>query len=88
MEPTVRERTTETVDRVATVLREHVAGMADWEASVVRVERAGLLEVEDEVEQADEDAEDLVDLRGRKSHLFPLLWHIPVDVQDRWGRMS
>jgi hypothetical protein len=44
----------------------------DREASMVHVERASLLEVEDKVGQANEDAKDSVDLRGRKSHLFLL----------------
>ena len=34
------------------VIREHAADMADWEATMVPVERTGLLEVEDEVEQS------------------------------------
>ena len=34
------------------VFREHVADMADREATMVHVERMGLLEVEDEVEQS------------------------------------
>ena len=44
--------------------------MADREATVVHVERMGLLEVEDEVGQIDEDAKDSVDRHDRKSHLF------------------
>ena len=53
-------------------VRGHSAEMADREAPVVHVERAVLLEVEVEVERDDEDAEDSVAFRGRKSHLFPL----------------
>ena len=34
------------------VFREHAADMADREATMVLVERTGLLEVEDEVEQS------------------------------------
>jgi hypothetical protein len=50
--------------------------------TVVRVERVVLLEVEDEAEQADDDAKDSVDRLDRKSHvLSPLFWHISVDVR-------
>ena len=40
------------VDQMEPVFREHAANMADREATMVLVERAGLLEVEDEVEQS------------------------------------
>ena len=52
--------------------------MVDREATMVRVDRVVLLEVEDEVGQAHEDAKDSVDSLGRKS--FPF-WHILVDVR-------
>ena len=55
------------------VFREHAADMADREATMVLVERTGLLEVEDEVEQSRQGAKDSVNRHGRKSHLFPLL---------------
>jgi hypothetical protein len=51
------------VDRVEAVFREHAANR---EVSVVRVEWAGLLEVEDEVGHADEDAEDSGNVGSRK----------------------
>ena len=38
-------------------VRDHTAEMVDREATAVRVERVGLLEVEDKVGQVDEDAE-------------------------------
>ena len=43
------------VDRIEPLFREHavdMADMADQEATMVHVERMGLLEVEDEVEQS------------------------------------
>ena len=40
------------VDRMGPVVREHAADMADREATMVHVERMGLLEVEDEVGQS------------------------------------
>ena len=40
------------VDRMEPVFREHEADMADREATMVHVERMGLLEVEDEVGQS------------------------------------
>ena len=67
MEPTVRDHSVEMVDRVATV---------------VRVDRVVLLEVEDEARKAEEDAKDSVDRLDRKSHvLSPLFWGIPVDAR-------
>ena len=40
------------VDQMELTVREHTADMADWEATMVHVERMGLLEVEDEVGQS------------------------------------
>ena len=40
------------MDRMEPVFREHAANIADREATIVHVERTGLLEVEDEVEQS------------------------------------
>ena len=54
-------------------VRDHTAEMVDREATVVRVERVGLLEVEDKVGQVDEDAKDSVDHHDGKSHIFPVL---------------
>jgi hypothetical protein len=51
METTVRRKPLDMVDRVEPMFREHAAGMADREASVVRLERVVLLEVENEVER-------------------------------------
>ena len=42
------------VDQMELVFREHVVDMVGREATVVHVERVGLLEVEDEVGQVDE----------------------------------
>ena len=43
--------------------------------------KQGLLEVEEEAGQADEDAKDSDDRLDRKSHvLSPLFWHLPVDA--------
>jgi hypothetical protein len=66
MEPTVRQKSLGVVDRVVPMLREHAAGMADREASVVRLERVVFLEMENEVEHADEDAEDPGNAGSRK----------------------
>ena len=47
-----KARTSSMVDRMEPTVREHTADMADWEATMVHVERMGLLEVEDEVGQS------------------------------------
>jgi hypothetical protein len=54
VEPTVRQKPLGVVDRVVPMFREHAAGMADREASVVRVERVVLLELENEDGHADD----------------------------------
>jgi hypothetical protein len=70
------------VDQMELTVRDRSTEMVDQEATVVQVERVVLLEVEDEAGQADKDAKDSVDHLDRKSHvLFPLFWHIPVDVR-------
>jgi hypothetical protein len=46
------------VDRMETMFQEHPASMADREASMVRVERVVLFEVENEAGYDDEDEED------------------------------
>jgi hypothetical protein len=58
METTVWQKSLGVVDRVEPMFQEHAASMADREASVVRVERVVLLEVENEVGHDDEDEED------------------------------
>jgi hypothetical protein len=58
METTVRRKSLGVVDQVETMFQEHATSMADWEASVVRVERVVLLEVENKVGHDDEDGED------------------------------
>ena len=59
--------------------------MVEREATVVRMDGVVLLEVEDKVGQAHEDAKDSVGRPGRKSRILsPMFWHIPVDV--RLGR--
>ena len=82
MESVVRGDAVDEVDRMEPTVRDHSAEMVDREATVVRMDGVGLLEVEDEAGQADEDAKDSVDRLDRKSHvLSPLFWHIPVDVR-------
>ena len=71
VEPMVRGQASDMADRMEPTVQEHTTRTADQEVPMVRVERAGLLKVEDKVGHADEDAEDSVDLRGRKSHIFP-----------------
>ena len=74
MEPMVRDCTTEMVDR---------------EATMVHVGRVGLLDVEDEFGQVDEDAKDLVDRLDRKPHvLSPFVLAHTGRCAVRWGRMS
>jgi hypothetical protein len=46
------------VDRMEPMFQEHPASMANREASMVRVERMVLLEVENEVGHDDKDEED------------------------------
>ena len=76
METVVQQTPSNVVDRMEPTVRDHTAKMVDREATVVRVERVGLLEVEDEVGQVDEDAKDSVDHHDRKSHiLLPFLAH-------------
>jgi hypothetical protein len=58
METMVRPKSLVVVDQVEPMFQEHAASMADREASVVRVERVVLLEVENEVGHDDEDGED------------------------------
>ena len=60
-------------DRREPAVRDYTVEMVDREATVVRVERVGLLEVEDEVGKVDKDTKDSVDHHDRKSQLFPLL---------------
>ena len=50
METVVRRTPSSVVDRMEPTVREHTTDMVDREATVVHVERMGLLEVEDEVE--------------------------------------
>jgi predicted protein tyrosine phosphatase len=58
METTVQQKSLGVVDRVEPMFQEHTASMANREASVVRMERVVLLEVENEVGHDDEDYED------------------------------
>jgi hypothetical protein len=58
---------------VEPLFREHAVGTVDREASVVRVKRVVLLEVEDESGRTDEAAKVLSAFNGRKSHLLSLL---------------
>ena len=63
-------------------VRDHSAEMVGRKATVVRVDGVVLLEVEDDVGQADEDTKDSIDRFDQKSHvLSPLIWHIAVDVR-------
>jgi hypothetical protein len=71
MEPTTG--IVDVADRVEPMFRGHAAGTTDREASVVRVERVVLLEVEDESGRTDKAAEVSSAFYGRKSHLFSLL---------------
>jgi hypothetical protein len=83
------------VDRVGPMFREH-AGMADREASVVRVERVVLLEVENEVGHADEGAKDSGNAGSRKrikDSLGPVFFERILLAHTGgcavwWGRMS
>ena len=50
VETVVRRTPSSVVDRMERMVREHTVDMVDREATVVHVERMGLLEVEDEVE--------------------------------------
>jgi sirohydrochlorin ferrochelatase len=54
METTVRRKPLGVVDQVVPMFQEHAADMADREASVVRLERVVLLELENEDGHADD----------------------------------
>ena len=62
------------VDRMEPMVRDHSAEMVDREAMVGHVEGVVLLEVEDEVRQADKDAKDSVGHLGRKSRVLSPLF--------------
>ena len=66
----VRRTLLSVVDRMEIAVQDHMTEMVDRKATVVHVERVGLLEVEDEVGQVDEEAKDSVDHLDRKSHVL------------------
>ena len=49
VETVVRQTPSSVDDQMEPTVREHTTEMVEWEATVVRVERVGLLEMEDEV---------------------------------------
>ena len=67
-----RRTSSNVVNRMDLTVQVHTAEMMDREATVVRVKRVSLLEVEDEIGQVDEEAKDSVSRLNRKSHILSL----------------
>ena len=74
MEAASQRTSSSVLDRMEPTVRDHSAEMVDREATVVRVDRVVLLEVEDKVGKVDEEAKDSVAHLGQKSRVLSLLF--------------
>ena len=84
----VRQTPSSIVDRMEPTVREHMADVADREATVVHVERMGLLEVEDEVKRSRRGCNEtwLIPITENLTS-FPF-WAHTDGCAVWWGRMS